>query len=450
MVRTNILRHMGAAAAVLAVLVAGGVTVNASADATSSSSSSADVSAVSSSSSSASVQQSSSTSSASRAAVSSSSSAATATSTSKVAVQAAPSKTVISGVVTKTGTIKLPVAAYLQEGPGVGYKVLRTLAAGTNWKYFSTRDYQGRNWYDLGGDQWVGIKKGTKPATNSSSVSGVVSRKGIVNITTTVNLQAGPGNGWQVLRTLKAGSSWKYNQVRSYQNKTWYNLGGNQWIGVRSNQVSNYSGVINQSGVVRMNANNYLQAGPGNGYRILRTLKYGTSWKYNQVRNYQGKHWYNLGGGQWASLNPKVVDWRGPSEATKSYPNLAKYPHMWIKVSLANQRTYLMNGNTVLYTMLCSTGRPGATTPKGTYYIQKERGPVFGGSLGGARYYVSWKDHGIYLFHSVPITGNGAYMPGEGALLGKKAHSHGCIRLTVSDSYWLYTHVKYGTKVVIY
>lgn len=522
MVRTSLFRHLSAVAAALAVLTVGGVTTMAatSTDASATSSSSAassTASAVSSTSSSAQPA----TSSSSSATSSSSSSAATTGTSTSTTTTTAPSKTVISGVVTKKGTVKLPTASYLQAGPGKGYKVIKKLAAGSSWKYFAYRDYQGRNWYDLGNDQWVGVSKTAKPA--QTVISGVSSKKGTVNITTALKLQAGPGNGYKVIKTLKAGSSWKYSQIRSgYQGKTWYNLGGNQWIGVKSGQTSSYSGVVsksgtvyfntalklqagpgngykviktlkansswkynqvrsyqgktwynlggnqwvgaksgqtgkkslsgvvNKKGTVRLNANIKLQAGPGNGYKVIKTLKYGTSWKFSQVRVYQGKTWYNLGSNQWVGVNKSIVDWRGPSEVDKAYPSTSKYPHMWIKVSLAKQRVYLMNGNSVLYTMLCSTGRPGATTPKGTYYIQAERGPVFGGSLGGARYYVSWKGHGVYLFHSVPISGSGAYLANEGALLGKVAHSHGCIRLTVSDAYWMYTHIKYGTKVVIY
>lgn len=525
MVRTSLFRHLSAVAAALAVLTVGGVTTMAATDANSASSSSAASATASTASSTSSSAQSAAASSTTAASSSqttaSSSSATTSTSTAKTTTAATPaSKTVISGVVTKKGTVKLPTATYMQAGPGKGYKVLKTLKAGSSWKYFAYRDYQGRNWYDLGNDQWVGVSKTAKPA--KATLSGVTSKKGTVNITVALKLQAGPGNGYKVIKTLKAGSAWKYSQVRSYQDKTWYNLGGNQWIGVKAGQTSSVSGVVSKSGTVyfntalklqagpgngykvlktlkansswkysqvrsyqgktwynlggnqwagaksgqtgkkslagvvskkgtvRLNANIKLQAGPGNGYKVIKTLKYGTSWHFTQVRNYQGKTWYNLGNNQWVGVNKNIVDWRGPSEVDKAYPSTSKYPHMWIKVSLAKQRVYLMNGNSVLYTMLCSTGRPGATTPKGTYYIQAERGPVFGGSLGGARYYVSWKDHGVYLFHSVPISGSGAYLANEGALLGKVAHSHGCIRLTVSDAYWMYTHIKYGTKVVIY
>ncbi|WP_125767423.1 L,D-transpeptidase [Lapidilactobacillus wuchangensis] len=143
------------------------------------------------------------------------------------------------------------------------------------------------------------------------------------------------------------------------------------------------------------------------------------------------------------------VDWQGPSE-TKPYPTLQ--PTDWIKVSLKNQRTYLMRDQTVLYTMRCSTGSGGdRATPAGNFAIQSERGEQFFNQQSGegARYWVSWKDHGIYLFHSVPIDHEGNYIVSEAEQLGKVANSHGCIRLSVADAQWLYKSAITGMKVVV-
>lgn len=145
-----------------------------------------------------------------------------------------------------------------------------------------------------------------------------------------------------------------------------------------------------------------------------------------------------------------AVDWRGPSE-DKPYPDVNKYPKMWIKVSTTARRVYLMDGQKVLYTMLCSPGAKGQETPKGNFEIQSERGDNFfnQGSGEGANYWVSFKDHGIYLFHSVPVDKNGNYNEQEAKELGKSSNSHGCVRLSVSDAKWFYKNIKTGTKVVI-
>lgn len=149
------------------------------------------------------------------------------------------------------------------------------------------------------------------------------------------------------------------------------------------------------------------------------------------------------------SATPTKQDWRAPSES-KPYPTLQASD--WLKVSLTKQRTYLMRGEQVLYTMRCSTGSGGdRATPAGSYTIQPERGERFFNQASGegANYWVSWKDHGVYLFHSVPIDRAGNYIASEAEELGQRANSHGCIRLSVADAKWLYSNVLTGMRVEI-
>ncbi|CAH0416881.1 L,D-transpeptidase [Periweissella fabaria] len=146
------------------------------------------------------------------------------------------------------------------------------------------------------------------------------------------------------------------------------------------------------------------------------------------------------------------IDWRLSSE-DKPYPDVNKYPNLWIHVSIAQQRVFLMTGNTVLYTMYCSTGmeQSGDGTPRGTFHIQKEQGLSFYNptAQGGAYNWTSFHNHGEFLFHSVPIYMNGQYILSEAAKLGKEEASHGCIRLSVPDAKWFHDTIKYNTKVVI-
>ena len=153
------------------------------------------------------------------------------------------------------------------------------------------------------------------------------------------------------------------------------------------------------------------------------------------------------------------INWHKPSE-TVAYPNLATTKNLWIKVALKKCRVYIMSGKKVIYTMYCSGGvyqrnpkthKMVSTTPTGTFHIQNVRGDsFFNNKLGeGANYYVSWKDNGVYLFHSVPTKANGQYNVKEAKKLGKHPGSHGCIRLSVADAKWFHTAVPTGTKVVI-
>lgn len=143
------------------------------------------------------------------------------------------------------------------------------------------------------------------------------------------------------------------------------------------------------------------------------------------------------------------INWRKSSE-NKPYPDLNKLSNVWIHVSIANQRVYIKDGNKTVYTMYASTGIHNST-PRGTFHIQAERGDFFynQSSGEGAHYWVSFKDHGVYLFHTVPTDQYGKYNVKEADQLGKTAKSHGCVRLSVPDAKWFYNHVKEGTKVVI-
>ena len=154
-----------------------------------------------------------------------------------------------------------------------------------------------------------------------------------------------------------------------------------------------------------------------------------------------------------------VIDWQKPSE-DKPYPDLAQVNDFWVKVDLKKNRTYLMSGNKVIYRMYSSggtyyrnkdTGKWESYTPTGTFYIEPERGASFynAGLSEGANNWISWKDHGVYLFHSVPTYANGNYIVSEAEKLGKMPASHGCIRLSVPDSKWMSENLKTGTKVVI-
>lgn len=149
----------------------------------------------------------------------------------------------------------------------------------------------------------------------------------------------------------------------------------------------------------------------------------------------------------------KTVDWTKSSETT-AYPDLTAYPQAWLDVNIAKQRVYVRDGadhNRVLYTMYCSTGKNDAT-PRGTYAIQAERGPHFynASEQEGANYYVSWKNHGEYLFHTVPVDANGNYVKSVADNIGHKASSHGCVQLTIPDAKWVYENVPYGMKVVVH
>lgn len=148
-----------------------------------------------------------------------------------------------------------------------------------------------------------------------------------------------------------------------------------------------------------------------------------------------------------ASASPmsSKIDYMQPSE-TIDYPDITQIQKLNVLVRLHKNRVYIRSGDRVVYTMYCSggvtnpkTGR--STTPEGHFKIQSEQGKTFYNSQlkEGANYWTSFKDHGVYLFHTVPTDQNGNYKPAEAVKLGKEPASHGCIRLSIPDAKYIQT-----------
>ncbi|MBI0150275.1 L,D-transpeptidase [Bifidobacterium sp. M0353] len=150
-----------------------------------------------------------------------------------------------------------------------------------------------------------------------------------------------------------------------------------------------------------------------------------------------------------AGASAQPVDWLKPSQQV-DYPDPAVHPGLSLEVSLQDQRVYVRDGSQLLYTMYASTGMDDST-PKGSFRIQSERGDHFYNPREGmgARYYTSFLNHGVFLFHSVPTDSSGSYIKEEADMLGIRPGSHGCIRLTVPDARWIMQSVPTGTPVLV-
>lgn len=154
---------------------------------------------------------------------------------------------------------------------------------------------------------------------------------------------------------------------------------------------------------------------------------------------------------QWLN-HIRKSDFQTPSDGP--YPQIKDWKQVWIDVNISKQRIYFKKGKQILYTMLTSSGldtNPDTSTPLGTYYVQAERGKSFYSAKyhEGAKYWTSWKNHGEFLFHTVPVDKQGKIIESVADQLGHKA-SHGCFHLTFSDAKWINQNVPVGTKVVIH
>ncbi|GAA0629495.1 hypothetical protein GCM10008901_00010 [Bifidobacterium pullorum] len=166
--------------------------------------------------------------------------------------------------------------------------------------------------------------------------------------------------------------------------------------------------------------------------------------KMTYVPDWKSYKYFDDIDGRWIK-GKETADWNSPSQES-AYPNLSKVRNLNVRVSIADQQVYIRDGSTVIYTMIASTGLNDCT-PRGTYRVNG-RGRSFMNPDGmGANNWVRFL--GNYLFHSVPINKSGNYIVSEAQKLGRPA-SHGCVRLTIPDSKWLYDQLRDGTSVTIY
>ena len=120
-----------------------------------------------------------------------------------------------------------------------------------------------------------------------------------------------------------------------------------------------------------------------------------------------------------------------------------------INVDINNQKTYIYSGKkdnwSLVKTCPCSTGIPGEETPTGSFTTQEKGDWFFSDKYNqGGKYWTQIV--GDILFHSVPFSRDKTtvldYTLNEPA-------SHGCIRLSIADSKWIYNNIPKGSKVII-
>ena len=99
--------------------------------------------------------------------------------------------------------------------------------------------------------------------------------------------------------------------------------------------------------------------------------------------------------------------------------------------------------------MVCSVGRSGSITPRGTFSVRSKRAwcRMVDGSYG--QYATQF--YGNYLFHSVCYSAAdpSTLLTYEYNMLGNPA-SLGCVRLQTADAKWIYDNCAAGTRVTVY
>lgn len=113
----------------------------------------------------------------------------------------------------------------------------------------------------------------------------------------------------------------------------------------------------------------------------------------------------------------------------------------WIEVDISAQRTYAHEGDSIVKTMVVSTGISRYPTPTGTFRVYRKYEAV---AMSGPGYYLPGVPHTMFFYRGYAL--HGTYWHNN---FGHPM-SHGCINLTKADAAWLYSWTPMGTKVVIH
>ncbi|BCA86228.1 hypothetical protein EsVE80_17510 [Enterococcus saigonensis] len=335
------------------------------------------------------------------------------------------------------------------------------------------RHYNGATYYSLSDNKatWVGYlnSNAARQANNAAGIAQKENRK--------VKITSKTATFWRNFNWQKKDSSAKYyGKVYTVKckyrhiNGAWYYsiYNGNTWIGyLNASFTGNPHTIYSTKSInryVRVNAssgNFYSQADPNSSKKSAKKMYKGYMVQaVKEARTSSGTYYY-------VTLPGGALGWLKASETTNvhnryyMYTTGGKYPSLKVKnlniqVSVKKQRVYIRSGSKTIYTMLCSTGLGlwpnNLSTPYGNFKIQAERGSSFWFAGSGGAFYRSYHQHGVYLFHTVPIAYPGtttAFNHIEGMKLGRRA-SHGCIRLSVADAKWFYYNMPGNTPVKIY
>jgi LysM repeat protein len=113
----------------------------------------------------------------------------------------------------------------------------------------------------------------------------------------------------------------------------------------------------------------------------------------------------------------------------------------WIDVDLSSQTVRAYQGNTVVRSMVVSTGIARYPTPPGRYKIYAKYPSV---TMSGPGYYLPGVPHTMFFYRGYAL--HGTYWHNN---FGQPM-SHGCVNLTRNDAAWLYSWASVGTSVVIH
>ena len=204
-----------------------------------------------------------------------------------------------SGTVWTTGNVNL------RKGPGLDYGSIRSISAGKQLDYDKTStDGRGVQWYRVeykGRTGWISSRYAStkKPSGGSGSSS---ASDGRVTTTASVNLRAGAGLGYEVLRTVPEGTSLTYDKTsKDDRGVTWYRVTYKKRTGWVSSAYAKKGGSSGRSNTssgnsqVKTTGSVNLRTGAGLDYNDICSIPKGTTLSYDETRkDGRGVTWYHV------------------------------------------------------------------------------------------------------------------------------------------------------------
>ena len=138
---------------------------------------------------------------------------------------------------------------------------------------------------------------------------------------------------------------------------------------------------------------------------------------------------------------PAIADPLKQNALAKAMQELKLTDQRWIEIRLGSQRLVAWEGKRPVYAIVVSTGKPGFSTPVGTFKIQTKL-PI--ARMQGDDY-------------DVPDVPNTMYYSGSYAIHGAYWHrnfgtpvSHGCTNVALDHAKWLFEWASVGTPIVVH
>jgi lipoprotein-anchoring transpeptidase ErfK/SrfK len=144
-------------------------------------------------------------------------------------------------------------------------------------------------------------------------------------------------------------------------------------------------------------------------------------------------------GGLWPpAVEPAIA--LNPEELSAQVEQLRQSNQRWLQIDLSSQRLIAWEGNTPVYGVIVSTGKPSTPTVTGVFEIQSMHRVA---RMRGADYDVPDVPWTMYYYRGYAI--HGAYWHDN---FGTPV-SHGCVNVAVDHAEWFFNWATVGTPVVV-